>query len=226
MSSSSLIIVLVVCVFTLALNSLINWWIMLRKPCTWQQAFIARVVGGILLAIPSAFFFHGNWIRTEWLQWPALAATIVFSVVGILFQKYRKQDEVDRRVYSYLYTAPASVTFITFEIIGWSIYLYSYELLFRGLMLQAMHQRHDWPITFLIGNVIYAFAHLQQGKREMLGSFFAGWIFSALAVWADGFGIAFIIHLALALANSYFTVRRTTLAVVDRSNPNSLGHVR
>jgi membrane protease YdiL (CAAX protease family) len=223
--SSNLLVVLAVSTVGIALNSWINWALMLRQPCTWRGALAARCLGALFLLIPGILFYEGEWLPDNWLTWQAQVATLVLSIVGILFQKYRKQSEVDHRVYSYLYTAPAHSNFIAAEIFGWSVYLYAYELLFRGLMLHTTVQHFHWFTAFLASNTIYALAHIQQGRREMLGSFFAGWIFCTLAVWTGSFAIAFIIHLALALANSYFTVRET-LAIADRSNSNSLGHVR
>lgn len=207
----------------LAANSWLGWLLMLRKPGTWKSAFAMRTLGAIALFIPVVVFGYPL-LPAAWLSWEAQLLTLLFVVVGVLFQKLRKRDETDVRVYGYLYTAPPRVDFVLAEIAGWTMYLYAYELLFRGLILNVALTHLHWLPAFLIVNVIYALAHIQQGWRETTASFFAGWVFGGLVWWTNNFIIAFVIHLVLALANSYF-MAKATWTMANRSKTNTLGHV-
>jgi membrane protease YdiL (CAAX protease family) len=92
------------------------------------------------------------------------------------------------------------------------VYLLPYEFLFRGLLLPYSLQRWDFLTAFLVNTLIYTAAHWQQGKREITGAFFMGWITCYVTYFTGNFWSAFVVHLALALSNSYITVARNRMS--------------
>ena len=94
-----------------------------------------------------------------------------------------------------------------FYIFGWSIYLFAYEFLFRGILFFIPFYDFSLVMLIAINCILYAFAHLPKGKKEIIASLPFGVILCLLTLYADGFWPAFWLHFTLAVSNSIFAFR-------------------
>jgi len=192
------------CLF-LGVNSVINGWLIHSGFVkSFQYVCGGRIAGGLLLVIPSILFFKTDYL---FVQADQVASTGIISLLVVVaawkFNKVRKRTDDDKRNYAYLQSSPGGLWFIIPEIICWVIYLLPYEFLLRGLLLPELVSYVNPMIAVLINSVVYALAHIQQGKREMLGALMFGILLCFVTLLTLNFWCAFIAHIALALTNSF-----------------------
>jgi membrane protease YdiL (CAAX protease family) len=81
---------------------------------------------------------------------------------------------------------------------GWIIYLFGYELLFRGILFFACYRVLGFFPALIINLVLYALAHYKMPPATILGSVPAGIVFCSLSALMDSFMPAFILHTIMA----------------------------
>jgi membrane protease YdiL (CAAX protease family) len=81
---------------------------------------------------------------------------------------------------------------------GWIIYLFGYELLFRGILFFACYRVLGFFPALIINLVLYALAHYKMPPATILGSVPAGIVFCSLSALMDSFLPAFILHTIMA----------------------------
>ncbi|MDX1672328.1 MAG: CPBP family intramembrane glutamic endopeptidase [Balneolaceae bacterium] len=90
----------------------------------------------------------------------------------------------------------------------WSIYLFSYEFLMRGLILFSCIALFGVVPAIIINCLIYAGVHLPKDYKEALGSLPFGAVLCLFAVHTQSIWILFILHLLLALAMEWQVVSK------------------
>lgn len=91
--------------------------------------------------------------------------------------------------------------------IAWAVYLWGYELLFRGFLLfELVAHWGVWP-GLTISTVLYVMAHLDKLVDETAGSLFAGFIFGAMALLTGGIWAPWLLHTFIATATEALAVR-------------------
>ena len=89
------------------------------------------------------------------------------------------------------------------NILGWSIYLFGYEFLFRGtLLFPLVNSLGIWP-AIAINTALYSATHIPKGLDETLGAIPLGIVLCILTLLSGTIWIAFIVHVAMALTNSF-----------------------
>ncbi|HEY5690817.1 MAG TPA: CPBP family intramembrane glutamic endopeptidase [Cyclobacteriaceae bacterium] len=191
----------------LGVNSALNgWMIHSEKGRYFHYVVLFRVLGSITLMIPCIFFLNLNYVIIKENQIIiTIFISLVLSLLCIFFNARRKRSSKDRNNYAYLFHDSSNLNFSFYEIITWIIYLLPYELLLRGLLLPHYLIRYNLIIAVLVNSGLYAFSHIQQGKREATGAFIFGLILCLLTLISGNFWSAFLIHLVLALSNSFIT---------------------
>ncbi len=129
-----------------------------------------------------------------------LAPTFGLSALAFAIAYLSKKGAAD--VSNYPQYAPAhwGAAELVLEFASWSLYLYAYEFVFRGFLLQALLPLGP-GLAIVAQTGLYAFAHLPKSAKEAGGAVFFG-VATAIMTLAWGTILpAFIIHLALALAN-------------------------
>jgi membrane protease YdiL (CAAX protease family) len=89
---------------------------------------------------------------------------------------------------------------------GWIIYLFGYELLFRGILFFACYRVLGFFPSLIINLVLYAFAHYKMPPATILGSVPAGIVFCSLSALMDSFVPAFILHTIMATAFTIMSI--------------------
>lgn len=90
---------------------------------------------------------------------------------------------------------------------GWALYLFGYELLFRGVLLFPVADNLGiWP-AIAINIALYAATHIPKGMSETIGAAPLGLILCILTLSTGTIWIAFFVHLAMALTNSFTALK-------------------
>jgi membrane protease YdiL (CAAX protease family) len=78
------------------------------------------------------------------------------------------------------------------------------EFLFRGFVFAVILRTASWTIAAVIGSsLLFAFAHLYQGKRGLITTFLLGLLLAASRVWAGSLLPAIAGHLLVDLMAGY-----------------------
>lgn len=96
---------------------------------------------------------------------------------------------------------------VIINILGWSLYLFGYELLFRGVLLMPVaDQLGVWP-AIAINIALYSATHIPKGLDETIGAIPLGLVLCLLTLASGTIWIAFFVHLAMALTNSFTALK-------------------
>ena len=118
---------------------------------------------------------------------PVLALLPVAVVLGVGAFRSGRNEAAD---------APIAVT-AGQSVIGWGLYLFGYEALFRGTLLFALFRAAGaWP-AIVISTIVYALAHLDKRAGEVLGSIPLGLVWGMACLEAGGLWPALLCHLAV-----------------------------
>lgn len=88
------------------------------------------------------------------------------------------------------------------NLFGWAIYLFGYELLFRGVLLFPLVEAYGVWLAIAVNVTLYAATHIPKGLDETLGAALLGFVLCLLTLMAGNIWIAFIVHVAMAWTNS------------------------
>src|SRR5690606_30971048 len=88
--------------------------------------------------------------------------------------------------------------------VGWTLYLFAYEYLFRGILFFGLLPHMGLAATVAINTAIYALVHLPNGAKETIGAIPLGILVCLITFETGSILAAFLIHLTLALSNEFF----------------------
>lgn len=94
---------------------------------------------------------------------------------------------------------PAS-TFLL-NVLAWSVYLFGYELIFRGYLLFTCYEIVGYWPAILINVSLYALVHIPKGMKESLAAIPFGLVICIWTLATGNIWPAFITHLILAISN-------------------------
>jgi membrane protease YdiL (CAAX protease family) len=90
---------------------------------------------------------------------------------------------------------------------GWFIYLFGYELLFRGILLfPLVDSLGVWP-AIAINIALYSATHIPKGLDETIGALPLGLVLCILTLYSGTIWIAFFVHVAMAWTNSFTALK-------------------
>ena len=87
----------------------------------------------------------------------------------------------------------------------WMIYIFFYELLFRGILLFLCSEAFGYPAGVAINLILYSLAHFHKGRKVMLGTIPIGLVFCLVSYLTGSFFGAFLIHFSMNLFTDMFT---------------------
>lgn len=88
------------------------------------------------------------------------------------------------------------------NLLGWAIYLFGYEFLFRGILLFPLAETVGvWP-AIAVNIALYSATHIPKGLDETLGAIPLGLVLCWLTLASGTIWIAFLVHVAMAWTNS------------------------
>ena len=87
--------------------------------------------------------------------------------------------------------------------LGWFLYLFGYEFLFRGvLLIPLLEPLGMWP-AITINIALYSATHIPKGLDETIGAIPLGFVLSLLTISSGTIWIAFIVHVVMAWTNTF-----------------------
>jgi membrane protease YdiL (CAAX protease family) len=91
--------------------------------------------------------------------------------------------------------------------LGWFLYLFGYEFLFRGVLLVPLIDPIGiWP-AIAINVALYSATHIPKGLDETIGAIPLGLVLCLLTVASGTIWIAFLVHVAMAWTNSFTALK-------------------
>jgi len=94
---------------------------------------------------------------------------------------------------------------IAVNVAGWAVYLFAYELMFRGFLLQALLP-YGVVLAVAVNIALYVAVHVPKGLSEAIAAVPFGLLLCFLTIEFGTIWAAFILHLVLALANSFVAI--------------------
>jgi membrane protease YdiL (CAAX protease family) len=88
------------------------------------------------------------------------------------------------------------------NLLGWAIYLFGYELLFRGVLFFPLVEELGIWQAIMINIALYSATHIPKGIEETIGAIPLGIVLCLLTWESEMIWIAFFVHLAIAWTNS------------------------
>jgi membrane protease YdiL (CAAX protease family) len=88
------------------------------------------------------------------------------------------------------------------NLFGWAIYLFGYELLFRGVLFFPLVSELGIWQAIAINAALYSATHIPKGLDETIGAIPLGIVLCLLTWESQMIWIAYFVHLAIAWTNS------------------------
>lgn len=96
---------------------------------------------------------------------------------------------------------------VVINALGWALYLLGYEFLFRGILLFPLAEQIGvWP-AIAVNIALYSATHIPKGLEETIGAIPLGLVLCLLTLASGTIWIAFLVHLAMALTNSFTALK-------------------
>ena len=94
--------------------------------------------------------------------------------------------------------------------LGWFLYLFGYEFLFRGvLLIPLIEPLGIWP-AIAINTALYSATHIPKGLDETIGAIPLGIVLCLLTISSGTIWIAFIVHVVMAWTNTFTALKYNT----------------
>jgi membrane protease YdiL (CAAX protease family) len=90
--------------------------------------------------------------------------------------------------------------------LSWLIYLFGYELFFRGILWFLCFRAFGFWWSVLINVSLYSLVHVPKGRLVTYGAVPLGVLFCTLSYFTGSFLPAFMIHSAMAISTELFSV--------------------
>ncbi len=91
--------------------------------------------------------------------------------------------------------------------LGWTIYLFGYEILFRGILLFPLVTEFGVWQAIAVNVALYSATHIPKGLDETIGAIPLGIVLSLLTLQTGTIWIAFLVHVTMALTNSFTALK-------------------
>jgi membrane protease YdiL (CAAX protease family) len=89
----------------------------------------------------------------------------------------------------------------------WFLYLFSYEFMFRGMLLFSFYYAYGIFPAVVVNCLLYSLVHIPKGKKETLGAIPLGIILSVITLNTGSLLTAFVFHVIMALSNDHFAIK-------------------
>jgi membrane protease YdiL (CAAX protease family) len=205
--------------FTAKSEKIKKWFYSNKEPdqATVNHITFNRIVGFVSMGIfPLAIclvFLPGYSLSSFGLTWNSETALVsLFWTIGlsavvipVAYMSARKPENLVNypQIRAKIWTNKT----VIINASGWALYLFGYELLFRGVLLFPVADHLGiWP-AIAINIALYSATHIPKGMSETIGAAPLGLILCILTLSTGTIWIAFFVHLAMALTNSFTALK-------------------
>jgi membrane protease YdiL (CAAX protease family) len=124
----------------------------------------------------------------------------------VLLNAYAARKSDNLKKYPQIRSDRWSKKLLFLSAIGWAGYIFSYELLFRGIFLSESVAAFGIVPAIVINIVLYAMVHIPKGLNETIGCIPFGIILCIITIHTGSIWVAFLTHTTLALSNEWFSI--------------------
>lgn len=167
------------------------------------------VIPGIiaLIVLPGySLSVLGLWHNPETFTY-TLAWTLGLSAIVIPLAYFSAKKPKNLVNYPQIRARVWSNRIVVINILGWALYLFGYEFLFRGVLLfPLVEQAGVWP-AIAVNLALYSATHIPKGLDETIGALPLGLVLCLVTLGSGTIWIAFMVHLAMALTNSFTALK-------------------
>ena len=150
----------------------------------------------------------------------AMAITTILSIAIAMINWRSAGTKENMAIYPQIRERVWGIALTLKSAIAWTVYLTTYEIVFRGVFLySAVALIGFWPAV-LMNVAFYSLAHLLKNKREAVLSIPFGFITIYLTWISDSCWYAVALHIILALSHEWSSIRANPEMHFDFS-PNS-----
>ncbi len=178
------------------------YWVVFQR---FVGAFFLGIFPIIVMSFGAKFFpnQYGDVLPTSSNTWWWILGLSAL-ILPLNYFNAKKTDNLE--MYPQIRAKEWTISTFLWEYGTWVLYLYAYELLFRGILLFAIWRATQMVWLSIAVNVaIYAIAHIPKGQKEAIGAIPLGAVLSYLTLAEGNIWIAVIVHIVLALSNSFFS---------------------
>ncbi|MBN1108979.1 MAG: CPBP family intramembrane metalloprotease [Bacteroidales bacterium] len=144
--------------------------------------------------------FYGLSFRTDTMLL-TLISTVALSLIVFPLASFSARKPKNLVNYPMIRAKVWTPGTILITIAGWSIYLFGYELLFRGILLMPLADNIGmWPAIF-VNIAFYSATHVPKGLEETIGAIPLGLVLCIITLATGTIWTAFIVHLVMAVTN-------------------------
>jgi membrane protease YdiL (CAAX protease family) len=176
-----------------------------------------RIVGfaamGIFPVVICLVFLRGYSLADYGFTWNSdtflftLLWTIGLSIVVIPVAYMSAQKPQNLLNYPQIRAKTWTRNTVIINAVTWTLYLLGYEFLFRGVLLfPLVDYLGVWP-AIAINIALYSATHIPKGMAETIGAAPLGFILCILTLYSGTIWIAFLVHVAMALTNSFTALK-------------------
>ncbi len=165
-----------------------------------SMGVIPVLITSLVLGFKQNAFLGLNVVSSKFLF--TVFWTISLCIVVIPLAVFSAKKPKNFVNYPQIRTALWTENVFYINMISWALYLFGYELLFRGtLLFPLLPVLGYWP-TIVINTALYSATHIPKGMDETLGAIPLGIVLCVLTIESQTIWIAFLVHVAMAWANS------------------------
>ncbi|MCU0456109.1 MAG: CPBP family intramembrane metalloprotease [Bacteroidales bacterium] len=144
--------------------------------------------------------YYGLSLRTDTLLLTILT-TAALAVVVFPMASFSARKPKNLENYPQIRSRNWTMKTVWATIIGWTIYLFGYELLFRGVLLMPVADALGaWP-AIAINVALYSATHVPKGLEETIGAIPLGLVLCIITLATGTIWTAFLVHLIMAVTN-------------------------
>ena len=162
------------------------------------------VLPAVLLAVIGRRGLAAYGLTVRW-NTPAALVIAALSVVIALVIRFNPGRQKLTAHYPQMRLATWSPREISVNVAGWAAYLFAYELMFRGFLLQSLLP-YGLVLAVAVNTALYVAVHVPKGLSEAIAAVPFGLLLCFLTIEYGTIWAAFILHLVLALANSLVAI--------------------
>jgi membrane protease YdiL (CAAX protease family) len=181
------------------------------------QAVFSRLSGFILFGLVTVFIFKQFYgAEFKFLSIPEehfdeICLWCFVLTLFVILVAYLNVKNTKNNPYPHFKIDKWTNSYKLLSYISWIFYLLGYEFMFRGVLLFGTVEKIGYYPATILNVVLYALAHIPKGRKEIVGCFLMGPILCWLAIRTQSIVIPIIVHIALCLANEYFSIQTVIL---------------
>jgi len=141
-------------------------------------------------------------IRAGYGAW---SASVVFIALPLIYWQAHKETYWEH--YPELKGSTWTRKMRLSNAISWIVYLFAYELLFRGVLLMTLDAWLGHWAAISVMAAMYILSHVDKAREETFGSIPMSILFAWAALGTNSIWLPWIMHCSIAIASDSFSMR-------------------